>query len=203
MAASIRIAVSDPLPLFRRGVMSVLGDAGFEPQTPEELLTWIREEQRPVVLLSLLSRDDWTLLARLRETRADTMVIAVLADASTRGQMHAILGGAIAAVGRDATPETVRKVFDAAVAGKSILPVEVVRGLTTSQPSQDEDEWVPSPQEVGWLRELTSGMTVAQLADRAGYSERAMFRVLRDLYVRIGARNRTEALIRAHERGWL
>jgi DNA-binding NarL/FixJ family response regulator len=203
MAASIRIAVSDPLPLFRRGVMSVLGNAGFEPQTSEELLTWIREEQRPVVLLSLLSHDDWTLLARLRETRADTMVIAVLADASTRSQMQAILGGAIAAVGRDAVPETVRKVFDAAVAGKSILPVEVVRGLTTSQPSQDEDEWVPSPQEVGWLRELTSGTTVAQLADHAGYSERAMFRVLRELYVRIGARNRTEALIRAHERGWL
>jgi DNA-binding NarL/FixJ family response regulator len=203
MAASIRIAVSDPLPLFRRGVMSVLGDAGFEPQTPEELLTWIREEQRPVVLLSLLSRDDWTLLARLHETRADTMVIAVLADASTRSQIQAILGGAIAAVGRNAVPEAVRKVFDAAVAGKSILPVEVIRALTTSQPSQDEDEWVPSPQEVGWLRELTLGTTVAQLADRAGYSERAMFRVLRELYVRIGARNRMEALIRAHERGWL
>jgi hypothetical protein len=38
MTVSIRIAVSDPLPLFRRGVMAVLGDAGFEPQTPEELL---------------------------------------------------------------------------------------------------------------------------------------------------------------------
>ena len=203
MAVSIRIAVSDPLPLFRRGLMAVLGDAGFEPQTPEELLTWIREEQRPVVLLSLLSSDDWTLLARLREARADTMVIAVLADASTRSHLQAILGGAIAAVTRDALPETVRKVFDAAVAGKSILPVAVVRSLTTSQPSQDEDESVPSTQEIGWLRELAFGTTVARLADRAGYSERAMFRLLRRLYIRIGARNRTEALIRAHERGWL
>jgi DNA-binding NarL/FixJ family response regulator len=203
MAVSIRIAVSDPLPLFRRGLMAVLGDAGFEPQTPEELLTWIRDEQRPVVLLSLLSSDDWMLLARLREARADTMVIAVLGDASTRSHVQAILGGAIAAVARDALPETVRKVFDAAVAGKSVLPVEVVRGLTSSQPFQDEDEWVPSPQEVGWLRELAFGTTVARLADRAGYSERAMFRLLRELYVRIGARNRTEAMIRAHERGWL
>jgi DNA-binding NarL/FixJ family response regulator len=203
MTVSIRIAVSDPLPLFRRGVMTVLGDAGFEPQTPEELLSWIREEQRPVVLLSLLSSDDWRLLARLREARADTMVIAVLADASTRSHVQAILGGAIAAVTRDALPDTVRKVFNAAVAGKSILPVEVVRGLTTLQPPQEEDEWVPSPQEVGWLRELALGTTIARLADRAGYSERAMFRLLRELYVRIGARNRTEALIRAHERGWL
>jgi DNA-binding NarL/FixJ family response regulator len=203
MAVSIRIAVSDPLPLFRRGLMAVLGDAGFEPQTPEELLTWIREEQRPVVLLSLLSSDDWTLLARMREARADTMVIAVLSDASTRSHVEAILGGAIAAVTRDALPETVRKVFDAAVAGKSVLPVEVVRGLITSQALQDEDEWVPSPQEVGWLRELALGTTVARLADRAGYSERAMFRLLRNLYIQMGARNRTEALFRAHERGWL
>lgn len=182
--------------------MAVLGDAGFEPQTPEELLSWIREEQRPVVLLSLLSSEDWRLLARLREARADTMVIALLADASTRSHVQAILGGAIAAITRDALPETVRDVFDAAIAGKSILPVEVVRGLTTSQPDPEEDEWVPSPQEVGWLRELAVGTTVAQLADRAGYSERAMFRLLRDLYLRIGARNRTEALIRAHDRGW-
>jgi DNA-binding NarL/FixJ family response regulator len=203
MTVSIRIAVSDPLPLFRRGVMAVLGDAGFEPQTPEELLSWIREEQRPVVLLSLLSSDDWRLLARLREARADTMVIAVLADASTRSHVQAIRGGAIAAVTRDAPPDTMRKVFNAAVAGKSILPVEVVRGLATLEPPEEEDEWVPSPQQVDWLRELALGTTVARLADRAGYSERAMFRLLRELYVRIGARNRTEALIRAHERGWL
>jgi DNA-binding NarL/FixJ family response regulator len=181
--------------------MAVLGDVGFEPQNHEELLSWIREERRPVVLLSLLSSEDWRLLARLREARADTMVIAVLADAKTSSHVQAILGGAIAAITRDALPQTVRKVFDAAIAGESILPVEVVRGLTTSQPSPEE--WVPSPQEVGWLRELAFGTTVAQLADRAGYSERAMFRLLRNLYVRIGARSRMEALIRAHDRGWL
>jgi DNA-binding NarL/FixJ family response regulator len=203
MTVSIRIAVSDPLPVFRRGLMTVLGDAGFEPRTPEELLAWIRDEQRPVVLLTLLSSDDWSLLTRLRETRADTMVIAVLADTSTRNHVQALLGGAVAVVARDALPETVRKVFEAAIAGKSLLPVDVVRALTTSQSFPDEDESVPSPQEIGWLRELALGTTIARLADRAGYSERAMFRLLRALYHRVGARNRTEALIRAHERGWL
>jgi DNA-binding NarL/FixJ family response regulator len=203
MTISIRIAVSDPLPVFRRGLMTVLGDAGFEPRTPEELLSRIRDEQRPVVLLTLLSSDDWSLLTRLRETRADTMVIAVLADTSTRSHVQAILGGAVAAVARDALPGTVRKVVDAAVGGKSLLPVEVVRALTTSQSFPEEDESVPSPQEIGWLRELALGTTVARIADRAGYSERAMFRLLRALYLRVGARNRTEALMRAHERGWL
>jgi DNA-binding NarL/FixJ family response regulator len=203
MVASIRIAVSDPLPIYRRGLLELLGDASFEPQNPDELLTWIRAEQRPVVLLSMLSSNDWTLLARLHEIRADTVVIAVLPDTSTRNQVQAILDGAVAAVARDALPETMRRVFDAAVAGQSLLPVEVVRALTTSQPPLEEDEAVPSPQEIGWLRELALGTTVVRLADRAGYSERAMFRLLRELYLRIGARNRAEALMRAHERGWL
>jgi DNA-binding NarL/FixJ family response regulator len=189
--------------MYRRGLIAVLGDASFEPQTPDELITWIRAEQRPIVLLSLLSSNDWTLLARLHEIRDDTMVIAVLPDTSTRNHVQAIVDGAVAAVARDAVPETMRRVFDAAVAGQSVLPVEVVRALTTSQPLPEEDETVPSPKEIGWLRELALGTTVVRLADRAGYSERAMFRLLRQLYLRIGVRNRTEALMRAHERGWL
>jgi DNA-binding NarL/FixJ family response regulator len=203
MIASMRIAVLDPLPVFRQGLMAVLGDSSFEVRSPDDLLTWIREERRPFVLITLLSSDDWTLLARLRETRPDTTVIAVLADASLHSHVHAILSGAVAAVSRDALPETLRKVFEAAVAGESLLPVEVVRALTGSQPMQEKDESTPSTEEIGWLRELAFGTTVAQVADQAGYSERAMFRLLRALYRRVGARNRTEALMRAQERGWL
>jgi DNA-binding NarL/FixJ family response regulator len=203
MIVSMRIAVLDPLPVFRRGLMAVLGDSSFEVRSPDDLLTWIREERRPFVLITLLSSDDWALLARLREARPDTTVIAVLADASLYSHVHAILSGAVAAVPRDALPETLRKVFEAAVAGESLLPVEVVRALTSSQPVQEKDESTPSPEEIGWLRELAFGTTVAQVADQAGYSERAMFRLLRELYRRVGARNRTEALMRAQERGWL
>jgi len=203
MIVPIRIAISDPLPVFRLGLMTILGGLSFEPQTDEELLAWSRQEQQSVVLLTLLSADDWTLLARLRQAGADTLLIAVLPETSIRSHVQAILAGAVAAVARDAPPETVRKVFEAAVAGKSMLPVEVVRALATSQSQQKDDQNIPSPQELGWLRELASGTTVARLADRAGYSERAMFRHLRELYLRIGARSRTEALMRAHERGWL
>jgi DNA-binding NarL/FixJ family response regulator len=203
MFVSMRIAVLDPLPVFRRGLMTVLGDGSFEARSPDELLAWIREERRPFVLLSLLSSDDWTLLTQLSEVRPDTTVIAVLADTSLRSQVHAIRGGAVAAVPRDAMPETLRKVFEAAVAGESLLPVEVVRALTSGQPMHEEDDDILTPEQIGWLRELAYGTTVARLADRAGYSERAMFRLLRELYRRIGARNRVEALMRAQERGWL
>jgi DNA-binding CsgD family transcriptional regulator len=56
---------------------------------------------------------------------------------------------------------------------------------------------------VSWLRQLAAGSTVAQLANQAGYSERAMFRLLQGLYQQLGARNRVEALLRAQQLGWL
>jgi hypothetical protein len=49
----VRIAVSDPLPVYRHGVMATLGEAGFAPEAPDDLLRWIRQEHRLVVLLTL------------------------------------------------------------------------------------------------------------------------------------------------------
>ncbi|GAA1000425.1 hypothetical protein GCM10009555_103390 [Acrocarpospora macrocephala] len=62
---------------------------------------------------------------------------------------------------------------------------------------------VPSPRELEWLRHLSTVATVAELADRVGYSEPMMSRLLDDLYKRMQARDRTEALRLARERGWL
>jgi DNA-binding CsgD family transcriptional regulator len=46
-----------------------------------------------------------------------------------------------------------------------------------------------------WLRELADGTTVSQLATKAGYAERMIFRLLRDLNSRFGAGTRVQALI--------
>ena len=147
MGVSIRIAVSDPLPMYRRGLIAVLGDAGFEPQTPDELITWIRAEQRPIVLLSLLSSNDWMLLARLHEIRDDTMVIAVSGHehsepCSRRLSMEQSRQWRATRCRRPCAGSLMPLSPD-----KSVLPVEVVRALTTSQPLPEEDETVPAPQE--------------------------------------------------------
>lgn len=190
--------------MFRRGILATLGNAGFEPDTRQALLAWICREQRPVVLLTLKSADDWSLLAELRSAHAQVLVIAVLADTTVRSYLRAILAGAATAVPRDALPETVLQLFQAVVAGRSVLPTEVVQALAASSGGLlEDDENVLTAQEQDWLRQLANGTTVARLASIAGYSERAMFRLLRGLYARIGVRNRTEALMRAKERGWL
>jgi DNA-binding NarL/FixJ family response regulator len=204
LVMSVRIAVSDPLPMFRRGMIATLGDTGYQPEAPEDLLAWARQSQRGIVLLTLHVPEDWRLLTDLRKASDDLAVIAVLSEAQTGLYVRAIVAGAVAVVSRDVEPESVKRVFDAAVEGKSLLPAEVVRALAAPRPGvEEEDAGAPSARELEWLRRLASGLTVSQLADRFGYSERAMFRLLRDLYARMRVRNRTEALMHAHKQGWI
>jgi len=188
--------------MFRRGIMAILDDAGFTPESPDDLLAWSHQEHHRVILLTVGSPADWTLLTQLRDQGGDATIVALLPDASVSTYVRAVMSGAAAAVPRNAVPETVKEVFEAAVEGKSLLPVEVVRALT-HPPLEADEEDMPSPREIEWLQRLADGATVTQLAERAGYSERAMFRLLRALYTRLGVKGRTEALMQAHERGWL
>jgi DNA-binding NarL/FixJ family response regulator len=198
----VRIAVSDPLPVYRRGLLATLGQAGFDPETPADLLDWVKREPRTVILLTLETTVDWSLLAQIRQVRTDVIVVAVLPDASLPAYVRAVAAGSVTALPRDAAADMIKRVFDEAVRGFSVLPVDVVQALAAPHERPDNGPEL-APREVGWLRELAGGATITQLAEQSGYSERAMFRLLRDLYARLKVKNRTEALMLAHRRGWL
>lgn len=198
-----RIAVADPLPMFRRGVANVMQNSGYDVESPEDLLAWTAAGgARAVVLLTLLRPADWTLLVTLRESRSAVTLIAVIENGDLALSVRALGSGAVGVMAREADFDTVRDVLAAAIAGRSVLPVEVVRALTTTGDVQRPDR-IPPETEISWIRQLTQGLTVARLAERAGYSERMMFRLLRDLYERWGVANRTEAIIHARDNGWL
>jgi DNA-binding NarL/FixJ family response regulator len=202
-STAVRVAVSDPLPIFRRGVMAALGDAGFETEAPDDVLAWAGRAERRVVLLTVRGAADWELLAELGTGHADVVVVAVLDDVSVAGYVRAIAAGAAGAIPRDATPAVVRTAFQAALDGTTVLPTEVVRALAARQPPAHERDGEPSAREIGWLRDLARGVGVSHLAEGAGYSERMMFRLLRELYDRLGVGGRTEALMLARDRGWI
>lgn len=200
---SVRVAVFDPLPMFRHGIMAALSADGVRSEAPEDLMTWIHAEQRQVVLMTLQSAKDWALFAQLHKAQPDVVLVAVLENTDVGAYVRALAAGAVSAVPRDTPPEGIRQVFEAAVSGTSLLPTEVVRVLLSrGEPARDSPE-MPSPREVEWLQQLANGLTVAQLADQTGYSERAMYRLLRSLYGKLDVRTRMEALMFARERGWL
>ncbi len=86
-----------------------------------------------------------------------------------------------------------RFAFRAAVDGLSLLPVDLMRTLVANQPRTVSGPL--SDREIDWLRRLTEGISVSRLADRAGYSERMMFRLLNQTYAKLGVDNRTKAII--------
>ncbi|MGW4129845.1 DNA-binding response regulator [Amycolatopsis japonica] len=198
-----RIAVSDPLPMFRRGVADVLQNSGYDVESPVNLLAWVAAgDDRAVVLLTLLRPADWTLLVTLRESRSTVTLIAVIESGDLALSVRALSLGAVGVMAREADFDTVRDVLVAATSGRSVLPVEVVRALTATGDVQRPDR-IPPETEISWIRQLAQGLTVARLAEGAGYSERMMFRLLRDLYRHWGVANRTEAIIHARDNGWL
>jgi DNA-binding NarL/FixJ family response regulator len=165
-------------------------------------MAWIEQEERRVVFLTLETPPDWAILADLQRASLDLIVVAVLVEDTVQSYVRAILAGALIAIPRNAPAENIRRVFQEAVNGAITLPIEVIKALAASS-TGSTDKPPLSEQEIEWLRLLVRGVSVARIAEANGYSERAMFRLLRGLYQRMGTKNRTEALLLASHHGWL
>lgn len=191
------VVALDPLPIFRRGIETVLSAAGHVVDTPDDVLAWARHRHDGLVLLSVLTDPDWELLARLR---TECPVVALLDGEPPEVGARAMWTGASAVLARDATAPALLRTVEAVEDGQAVLPVAVVAALVSGPPAP------PSPltaEQLSWLRQLSTGSTVAQLAGRAGYSEREMFRLLKALYRDMGVEGRIPAILRAQESGWL
>jgi DNA-binding NarL/FixJ family response regulator len=194
--ATARIAVVDPLPLFREGVAVVLSAAGHQVETPADLIGWAAECPSALVLLNMADPSHWRLLADLR----DVKVIAMIESGSPADGARAVRVGARSVLSRSVTPDALRRAVEATIYGMAVMPAAVSDLLVadSSQPAETFDA-----ARIGWLRKLASGTTVAQLATQTGYSDRAMFRLLAALYREMGVRNRIEAIVQARDRGWI
>lgn len=200
---AVHIAVVDPLPLFQRGVAAVLSEAGYTVEMPMDVLTWPRPGRRDLVLLTLESGPAWEALNHFRNVTARPTVIALVEGEDTvNAGVRAVRAGARSVLPREVKVATLRHTVEMTVDGHAVLPASVSAALASGR-SNSPSSRPPNSDQLSWLRELAEGKTVAQVADRAGYSERAMFRLLQSLYQEIGVRTRIEALILAQAQGWL
>lgn len=128
-------------------------------------------------------------------------VLVVVVDTLTPEACAAALrAGVTGLLSVDDPADDVLLVLRAACQGRVVLPRAVATALcrpaTVVPPAL-------LPQEQEWLRRLAAGGTVSGLARSCGYSEREMYRRLSALYLRLGARTRTEALLLAERFGLL
>ncbi|WIY01247.1 DNA-binding response regulator [Amycolatopsis mongoliensis] len=199
---TVPVAVVDPLPMYRQGILSVLSPAGYSVECPADVLSWAQRAQRTLVLLTLSSEHTWSILRRLRDMGREHFVVALVERNASALGAAAVQSGARSVLWRDVTTAALRRTVEATIDGQAVLPAAVAQVLAAGS-AQTGVAGVPLPEQVSWLRHLAAGSTVARLAADVGYSERAMFRLLRLLYQQMGVNNRTEAIIRAQELGWL
>jgi DNA-binding NarL/FixJ family response regulator len=199
---TVRVAIVDPLPMYARGLAFTLRGLGHAADIPADLLGWARQPGDLLVFLTVALEADWALLTALLKVRTDTVVVAVVTDPDVHHVVRAVSSGAVGVMARDAGSAAVADVVRSALDGHSRIPIRVVRSLVAGA-TGDQTRQPISDDEVRWLRELASGTTVARLAEKVGYSERMMFRLLAELYTRLGVESRTKALMRARDEGWL
>lgn len=201
---AVQVAVVDPLPLFRDGAVAALAAAGHAVQTPTDVVAWIRQVRGAVAVLTVWGEADWTVLAEAAAIgSAAASLVVLLEEESTAAGVRAVRAGARSVLARQVSAEVLRRTVSAVIDGQTVIPAVVATALVAGV--GNDTGWVlaPSADRLSWLRALATGTTVAQLADQAGYSERAMFRLLRSLYREMGVGGRVEALMRARDEGWL
>ena len=188
-------------PVHSRGLAALLSQSGFTPVLPLDPTDWARSSREPPLLLVLDSAAGLELAASVVRARPDAQVLA-LVQRTTADDYRAALAACTAAVPLTAELPEIVAALTAVRQGLLVLPAAVARQLLTSRPAPAAAPAL-EPRERAWLRGLTENATVAGLGRASGYSEREMYRLLSGLYARLGATNRTQALLRAQELGLL
>lgn len=200
---STRVAVVGSSPTWRRGMSAVLEEADFEAVAFGDLDEWRPGEGGAAIVIAMEGEGDHEAVSDFTEEYPHVPVIAVVTGLSLTSFAEAIRSGATATIDEEESTDGILAAVVSALEGRSVVPKHLIRAMAQLVPTQQNIESLLAPEEASWLRAMAEGVTVADLATDVGYSERAMFRNLKTLYTRIGARNRTEALLWASRNGVL
>ena len=194
----ITVVIVDRLPAYRHGLGAALAESGF---VVEELAA-VEEpvDVADAVVFTVDGEESWAALVPLVAAPGPAVVV-LLEDASVASYRRALRLGVAGAVGRDAPTEHIVAVIHAALGGTTLLPCPIARQLADRCGS--EEPLPISDSEARWLRAMAEGTTIATMAQAARYSERQMHRLIANLYKRIGAANRQQALVFAARYGIL
>jgi DNA-binding NarL/FixJ family response regulator len=197
------LAIVDPNPTYRRGLATILRDAGHDPVEPSDLASWLTGSANRAVTFTVQGVAPLDELTGVLRRRPDAIVIALLPHLEGDAAAGALRAGAAAVAGRDDQPERLVAVIEHAFAGDALLPAELARHLAHNPPVDAIEELGLTPDELGWLRGLAANRSITRIAAEAHISERTMYRRLDQLFRRIGVGNRAEAIAWATRRALL
>lgn len=198
-----RVVVVGRSHMWLRGLQELLEDSDFDVKTQERLNDSVAQTGALCVVVHLPDAQAHSDLRVFREGEKNVPVLGVVDSVDLLSTTRALRAGATSVIADSDAAEVAAHAVRAAAVSRSSLPSSVVVSMAHHVPDSDDiRSWI-APSQISWLRAMASGSTVAEVAEDAGYSERAMFRQLRILYLRLGVNNRTEALLWAKQHGLL
>lgn len=202
MALAMAVAVVEPLAVFRRALSSALDAAGFETFEPDNLEDWLASDDGRCVVVSITDAVGYKRLEALKLAQPDRVLLALVDEPEADDYCSAFRAGASAVADRSGDSDQIMAALRAALEGFCCLPVRVAHRLAARNPAGEGLHGL-CPLEVQWLRALAKGVTVHQLAEDLGYSERVLFRMLHGMYQHMGVETRSEAIALAGRWGLL
>lgn len=194
------VAVINALPIFRFGMFQALEAADFLPCEVGDVVKWASRSGNCAVVCAIHDESDLDVVVDLSASAPDAVVLTLVRGSSANLIRESLRVGARSSAPLDAEPDEVVFALTAAMEAKTVLPADIAHelavGTRSSKPKVKLEE-----RDEDWLQRLAAGSTVADLAEQSGYSTREMFRILANLYRRMGVRTRTEALITASRWG--
>lgn len=145
-------------------------------------------------------------LLRSLHPAAEAMVISVLADDAT--VIEAIEAGAVGYLLKDADSIELMEAIEELRAGRSPISSSIariiVRRLGTAQPGPGSAAAPPealTPRETEILWGIAKGFTYVELAQQLGISRQTVPVHIKNIYRKLEAKNRSEAVFNASQRG--
>jgi DNA-binding NarL/FixJ family response regulator len=210
----LRLLVADRRALFRAGMLRLLDDlndhtAIVEVASAAQVAAALVGEPFDLILVDpeIWAGGVGQALPALRRLAGEAPIVVMSEIDDPRAIRHALGGGASGYIPKDSPPRVMRAALKLVLAGGLYLPpalLDLMPQSDNEDPFRDDHAREPlTGRQRTVLAHLATGAQNKEIARAMQLSEGAVKAHIAGLLRMLNARNRTEAIIRATERGWI
>lgn len=212
MKPKLRLVVVDDHALFRRGIISLLTEMEDfevvgEAANGQEALGVIAACQPDLVLMDINMpvMNGVECLRNLRKTAPKQPVLMLTISQHDDDLIGAIVAGANGYLLKNTDPDTLKTTIQQVMSGNAVLAPEVTARVLQAvrQSNTDRHRTLLSERELDVLACLAKGQTTSQIGASLYISENTVKTHIRHILEKMEVSNRSEAVARAAQLGWL
>lgn len=197
--STIRILVADDHAFVRMGIAALLSsESDLEivgnARNGKEAVDAALKLNPDIAIIDLMMprKDGETATREILAARPQTKIIIITSFLSADSAAHALDAGAIGLVSKDADNVALVRAIRRAMEGKKTVPSGFLQKISVDPP-------VPplSPRQLEVLQSLTRGLSNTDIAKQLGISKVRVEELVSQILTKIGAANRTEAVVLA------